>query len=201
MLIPVLVVGIILLIILFAYIAFYFRTKPILKRQLPTSSEETYQIPQSYSTGRLVAMVKNPYWIYAYWDLNPSQKQKFTSQYGKDAWERSRPTLRVYDLTGVESYTETKAPYFDLFIDDLANNWYIRVGKPRSTFYLELGRKFADGLFVPLLRSNRVTTPADSISSEIDPQWPPLEELWKSVYKAKGIPVPGSPQLRQERND
>ena len=39
-------------------------------------------------------------------------------------------------------------------INDWAQSWYIKTGKPRATYVIELGRIFPDGRFFPLAQSN-----------------------------------------------
>ncbi|MBE3571747.1 MAG: DUF4912 domain-containing protein [Moorella humiferrea] len=150
------------------------------------------ELPQKYGKDEIVLMVKDPYWLYAYWELSDAKKEELKNRFGLSAWEKSRPLLRIYDLTN-NPYDFLHAPFFEIAITEMADNWYIHTGKPCSTFCVDLGRWFPEHGFVTIARSNIVTTPADRPSEVIDPLWPPLEACWQAVEgygQAKGISSP-----------
>ncbi|WP_406676706.1 DUF4912 domain-containing protein [Moorella sp. ACPs] len=163
-------------------------TRPAAK-PLPTQVPVNQDLPQKYGKDEIVLMVKDPYWLYAYWELSDAKKEELKRRFGSSAWEKSRPILRIYDLTN-NPYDFLQAPFFEIAITDMADNWYIHTGKPCSTFCVDLGRWFPEYGFVTIARSNIVTTPADKPSDIIDPLWPPLEACWQAVErygKAKGF--------------
>ena len=149
-------------------------------KPLPDSAPASQELPTKYGKDEIVLMVKDPYWLYAYWELSDAKKKELAQRYSPDAWEKSRPLLRVYDLTD-RPYDFLQAPFFEIAISDMADNWYIHAGKPRSTFCVDLGRWFPDNGYVTIARSNIVTTPADQPSNIIDPLWPPVEACWQAV--------------------
>ncbi|GEA13855.1 MAG: uncharacterized protein PWR22_481 [Moorella sp. (in: firmicutes)] len=158
-------------------------------KPLPVPAPAGRELPAKYGKDEVVLMVKDPYWLYAYWELSDAKKEELKRRFGPGAWEKSRPLLRVYDLTN-HPYDFLQAPFFEIAITDMADNWYIHTGKPSSTFCVDLGRWFPEYGFVTIARSNIVTTPADKPSSVIDPLWPPLEACWQAVErygKAKGF--------------
>lgn len=178
------------------------RWLPARKPVVPVPSSPA-QLPARYGKNQIVVLVKDPYWLYAYWEITPGKKEEFERLYGLGAWEKSQPVLRVYNLTG-SAYDFLHAPYFEIAITDFADNWYIHVGKPSSTFCVDLGRIHPQHGFIILARSNIVTTPADQPSQVIDPFWPPLEACWQGAGVPKttkaGISSPvlvkGHPQFR-----
>lgn len=149
-------------------------------------------LPARYGKDEIVLLVKDPYWLYAYWELSDAKREELTHRFGPTAWEKSHPLLRVYDLTD-HPYDFLRAPFFEIAITDMADNWYIHTGQPSRTFCVDLGRWFPEYGFVTITRSNIVTTPADKPSSIIDPLWPPLEACWQAAErygKGRGLSSP-----------
>jgi hypothetical protein len=142
------------------------------------SEEENYYLPPLYGEDALVALVKDPYWIYAYWEVTDKTRQNFNKTYGDSMWELSTPLLRIYDLTESGAAVTLDVPFNDLQINPFADNWYINVGQPNHTYCLDLGRLLPNGTFITVLRSNTVTTPSDRIADIIDPLWPPIDAIW-----------------------
>lgn len=142
--------------------------------------EEDPFIPHYYGVNRLVAMAKDPHWLYVYWEVNTGKIKEFIHLYGEEAWQTSRQVLRVYDITGMAK--DDPCSWQEITLDPFADNWFVEVGQPERSFFLELGRVLADGRYVKLLTSNIVSTPRASISERMDEQWLGIEELYsKSV--------------------
>lgn len=189
------------------------RPRPVSK-PLPEpvkSAEEKYALPALYGTDEIVALPKDPEWLYAYWEATAAKQTEFSDQFGPGAWENSQPVIRIYDLTG--SLNPEIAPYEDVAINETATSWYLHYGKPDHTVVLDLGRRLPDGRFVTLARSNTVTMPANAPSPVIDPDWPPLEAAWPEnpgeqaeKQRSAGTSPPGwpfgisSPQIAERRN-
>ncbi|AQS59746.1 DUF4912 domain-containing protein [Desulforamulus ferrireducens] len=146
---------------------------------LPQRVQEEILLPHHYGVSRLVAVAKDPRWLYAYWEVSATTQQEFIKKYGQDEWHNSRPVLRVYDVTGLnESNSLTGHSFQEIYIDPFADNWFIQVGQPERSFILELGRLLTNGIYVRLLISNKVSTPRDSISPRLDENWMWLEGLY-----------------------
>ncbi|HHW27465.1 MAG TPA: DUF4912 domain-containing protein [Firmicutes bacterium] len=126
---------------------------------------------------RLVLMARDPSWLYAYWNV---AHEKYQEMYKKhlDEWGLSRPVLRLYDVTPGRVREHT-----DIYLNDEADNWYIRVDRPNHRLYAEIGRAFPDR-FLAFARSNEVTMPPGGISMEIAEEWAPL--AWETYYSKVG---------------
>jgi len=187
-------IGVLLLIGVAVYVAYRIRSRPALKPypRGQNAPEPQYSLPQSYGEDEIVALVKDPYWLYTYWEVTDEKRKEFERKFGKGTWEASEPLLRLYDLTGLGAAVTLETPYEDVHIDGYANNWYIHVGRPDHTFCIDLGRRLPGGTFVTIARSNVVTTPSDRVSDVIDPQWPPIETIWRTF----GPTVAGAPEVR-----
>jgi hypothetical protein len=138
---------------------------------------EKYSLPAKYGANRLVLLARDPSWIYAYWDIS---HEKYQDMYRRHLtqWEVSRPLLRLYDVT-----SGTRGENLDVYVDDAADNWYIRVAKPRHKFMAEFGVLFPGG-FVPMLQSNVVQLPPYGVSPVTSLEWAPLD--WESHYGRDG---------------
>lgn len=167
--------------------------------QKPDTTEENssskLEFPSSYGKSQLNLLVRDPEWLYAYWEITATVQSEFSRQYG-DVWNESIPTLRVYDVTN-----EDESTFYDIQIQDYADSWYLHVGKPNHTFFVDLGRVLPDGSFYCIARSNVVTTPSNRISDIIDPNWIPVDAIWDSLqaYNLEGSL--SSPELMESRCD
>jgi len=170
-----------------------FSTELTIPVALPEPPREP-ELPHYYGIDRLALLARDPYWLYAYWEITATKQEEFSNAYGPGAWSSSLPVLRLYDVTGLEPGSQT-SPYIDIGINEDADNWNIQVGKPDRSFFVDLGRRFADGRFVTLLRSNIVTTPRASLSDRTDEEWMWIEGIYRSYRYQFGL---GSPMLADE---
>jgi len=132
------------------------------------AQREPFVIPTGYGDHRIVLMVKDPWWLYAYWELDPSQERQVRSRVVPDEIGGMQSILRVYHVTGRRFPEESANASFDIALSGLANNWYIQVDAPGHDFVVEIGLLTTRGRFLLLARSNRVTTPRIGPSELID---------------------------------
>lgn len=143
------------------------------------------QIPQDYNDTGIVLMVRDPYWLYSYWNVNHETKDQIASNFGR--WENIALILRVYDTTDVKGFNGSNSNYyFDIQLNHPVNNWYIHVGGPNRTFCVDLGFIQANGSFYTIIRSNIVTTPRDNVSDVVDEEWMVIEEDFRRLYRLAG---------------
>ncbi|MGI6557959.1 MAG: DUF4912 domain-containing protein [Limnochordia bacterium] len=134
----------------------------------PDIAPSTYELPPGYNETRLVAMVRDPHWLFAYWEVQGELIERTRLEEGPDHWDGGNWILRVLDLTDQD--------YFDVGIDVYARNWYLEVGRPGHYLQLCLGRTLSSGRFVPLVYSNKTQSPPAGVSDLIDEEWMVLEE-------------------------
>ena len=145
--------------------------KVVKKAQKP--SKKTFNLPVEHQENRLVLLVRDPWWLFAYWEMTP----RFSSD-GEKA-------LRVYDVTGGD--LPSSRSYFDIRIG-AGESWYIEVGIPDREWIAEIGFLSNEGCFVSWARSNRVTTPRYGVSDVIDKEWALSDELSRKLYGLTGVP-------------
>ena len=136
------------------------RAAKFLPRELPKRlfEEERFLFPESYGQNRIRLLVRDPEWIFAYWDVKPQTLEDLAKRVGERALALSRLTLRVVDpVSGGSS---------DILLPAGARWWYVRTDSARRTYRAELGITLPSGEFRRLAESNTVVTPRVGPSPE-----------------------------------
>ena len=136
------------------------RAAKFLPRELPKRlfEEERFLFPESYGQNRIRLLVRDPEWIFAYWDVKPQALEEFAKSLGERALALSRLTLRVVDpVSGGSS---------DILLPAGARWWYVKTDAARRTYRAELGVTLPSGHFRKLAESNTVVTPRVGPSPE-----------------------------------
>ena len=136
------------------------RAAKYLPRELPKKvfEEERFLFPESYGVNRVRLLVRDPEWIFAYWDVSASAMKDLGKSLGERALALSRLTLRVIDpVSGGSS---------DILLPPGARWWYVRTDSARRTYRAELGVILPSGEFRRLAESNTVVTPRVGPSAE-----------------------------------
>ncbi len=159
-----------------------------------TASEAAFSIPSGYGEDRLVAMLQDPWWIFAYGEIRPSPERAVRGQLLPQEVSGLQSVLRVYDVTGADYPTQPAHRSFDIALSGLATNWYIQTNAPGREFIVEIGLLTSGGRFLMLARSNRVTTPRFGPSDVIDELWATSDEAyWKLFGSIAGVGMGASP--------
>ena len=140
------------------------------------AEERPWEFPAGYGDNRIVLMVRDPHWLFAYWEINDRRRAELGAELGAEVFRRSRELLRVYDTGDWR--------FFDLDLSGGARSWYIKVPAANRTYCVDIGYLTPDGKFVTAARSNFVTAPLDRMSDVIDEQW--LIPDWDRLYALSG---------------
>ncbi len=152
--------------------------------------EPWYDLPQRYGDHRITVMVRDPWWLYAYWEVDPGREQALRDTIKRQGEESMGSCLRVYDVTDVEFNGTNAHRFFDIELTGMAENWYIHVEQPDRSYIVDIGIKSRSGRFYTLARSNQVRTPRVGPSDQIDEEWMcPDEDFWKLFGLAGGFGV------------
>lgn len=143
--------------------------------------DEIYDLPEGYGDNRIVIQVRDPYWLFAYWEVSQRKLNSVVEKYG-NALHNARRVLRVYDITAIAFNGNNANSFFDITINDVAKNWYVNVGNPGRSYCIDIGLVLADGRFVVFARSNFVTTPIDGPSLVTDEEWMIVEDDFNKLY-------------------
>jgi hypothetical protein len=131
-------------------------------------------LPAGYGKDRIVAMVRDPYWLHTYWELTRHAIQRAEAALGQE-WHGARPILRLLDVTTNDITSTSERIVRDIEIHGGCNNWYIDVANPPRSYRIDIGYLARSGRFYVLARSNVVTTPRAGISDVIDENWADLD--------------------------
>ncbi len=134
---------------------------------------------------RLVVMVRDPYWLQAYWELTRQGVERARAALGQH-WHGARPILRLVEVVRDGTTSNVRKVARDIDIHGGVNNWYVDVDNPPKSFQLELGYVAEDGKFVCLTRSNVVSTPPVGTLKPMDGNWAGVAEDFDRVYALSG---------------
>ncbi|MFH1777199.1 MAG: DUF4912 domain-containing protein [Candidatus Omnitrophota bacterium] len=168
---------------------FYTGVQPAAAEAVDTETPpyELNEVPAGYGDNLIVLQVRDPYWAHAYWEISQEKRTEIEKKYFLSL-DLARCALRVYDVTGVRFNGTNANFYFDVEINNVADNWYINLNKPGHSFCVDLGIFTASGDFVVIARSNVINTPLDGPSNIVDEEWMVVEEDFNKLYgMAQGI--------------
>lgn len=132
---------------------------------------------------RVVLMVRDPYWLHAYWDVTRSTIERVRASLSEN-WHTARPVLRLLEVD--EATTGSEQIVRDIEVHGGVNNWYIDVYEPPKSFRVALGYLSANGQFHTLVRSNTVRTPRVGSCDAIDKNWADIAENYEKVFALSG---------------
>src|SRR3989338_1456598 len=105
--------------------------------------EAVRELPGNYGDNDIFLMVRDPYWIYAYWEIQKEHEESVLQRLGGNRNE-IKSILRVYDTS-----KNNLVAFFDIDLTGFAKNWYIE-GQPNRSYVVEIGLLHNDGRFLPL---------------------------------------------------
>jgi len=134
---------------------------------------------------RLVVMVRDPYWLHAYWELSRQSMERTRAALGQ-RWHTSRPILRLVEVAQDGTTSTVRKVVRDVEIHGGVNNWYVDVYDPPKSYQMDIGYLAPDGKFFSLARSNVVTTPRCSSAASADGNWEEVAEDFDRIYALSG---------------
>jgi len=153
-----------------------------LKRKLASAKNLALSDPSNAAQeDRLVVMVRDPYWLHAFWELSQRSVDRAQAAMGQH-WHTSRPVLRLLRIeeAGISSLER------DIIIHGGVSNWYIDVQNPPCDFRLEIGYLAENDSFYCLARSNTVQTPPAGTSDAVDDNWKHVAQQADRIFAMSG---------------
>jgi len=176
------------------------RTKVLKKQQIRAGSAKFYtggiqageggpravsssvgELPSRYDQDKLLLQVRDPWWLYAYWEVRGRTLDGLKNSLGDDFYQ-ARRILRVYDVSYIIFNGKNAHRFFDIQINEQTDNWYIDTGGPGRSWCVDLGLLLPGGKFITILRSNIVQTPLDGPSWITDEEWSIPEDMFSRLY-------------------
>jgi hypothetical protein len=130
---------------------------------------------------RLVVMVRDPYWLHAYWELSRRSVQRAEVAMGPH-WHAARPVLRLHEVSRNGTTSAARKAVRDIEIHGGVNNWYIDVQNPPKSYQVEIGYLAPGNRFFCLGRSNVVHTPMPGSADTFDRNWAEVAKECDRVY-------------------
>ncbi|MDR1894749.1 MAG: DUF4912 domain-containing protein [Spirochaetales bacterium] len=140
-----------------------------------TRVEESFPLPGEYNENRIVLLLQDPSWAFAYWDIRPADVEELKT---------SRPPgqlfLRIYEMAGTPGARSAKASrtspgvdprtvqdFYDIPLNYRDSNRYINLPKTGAYYCIELIAFFRAGEKI-LARSNIILSPHPNLRTEQD---------------------------------
>ncbi|MCC7473969.1 MAG: DUF4912 domain-containing protein [Pirellulales bacterium] len=130
---------------------------------------------------KLVVMVRDPYWLHVYWELNPRSVERAQSALGQH-WHATRPVLRLFRV-GADGAADLLR---EIMIHGGVSHWYVDVQNPPQQYRMEIGYLTAGGQFYCLARSNTVVTPPAGTSDSVDENWADIDQNADRIFAMSG---------------
>lgn len=140
-------------------------------------AKNQYYLPSAYNDNRIVLLARDPFWLYAYWEISREKKNNFFENFGSKLWDKSVPVLKISNASKNES--------FYVGINEFSNNRYINVSDSNNIYTAEIGRMVSDRFFISLASSNHIATPGDNISLNTTACFADYRALWMGTSKPK----------------
>ena len=138
--------------------------------EAPVPAKSGKVLAGGYTKDRIVVVVRDPYWLHAYWELTHQSVQRAEAALGQD-WHGAKPILRINDVSSQDTTSTAEGVVRDVEIHGGCNNWYIDVPQPPKSYRVDVGYISKRGQFYVLARSNVVTTPKAGQSDTLDENW------------------------------
>lgn len=114
--------------------------------------EDLGELPEAYGTKKLFLSARDPYWLFAYWDLSWQQFHEYAAKA-----HDGKIFLKIFEDNGNEVLQSQ--------ISDHVRNYYYHAQKPNLTFFAELGYyRHGDHAFEVISRSGQANAPRDHFS-------------------------------------
>jgi uncharacterized protein len=139
---------------------------------------------------RLVVMVRDPYWLHAYWEISSRSVERAQTALGQH-WHGTRPILRLFKVSADGSAALER----DIPIHGGVRHWYVDVQNPPCQYRMEIGYSSPGVRFYCLARSNAVTTPQAGTSDSVDENWVDVDDNADRIYAMSGGYTPQGTSL------
>jgi hypothetical protein len=134
---------------------------------------------------RLVVMVRDPYWLQAYWELSRASIERARVAMGQN-WHAAHPVLCLHEITSDGANVGAHRVVRHIEIHGGVNTWYVDVKDPPKTYQMEIGYQAPGGKFYALARSNVVSTPQSAPGGAFDRNWAGVAHDCDHIYALSG---------------
>ncbi|MCK8827183.1 DUF4912 domain-containing protein [Natroniella acetigena] len=137
-----------------------------------------YQLSEEYGENKIVMQVKNPTSVHLYWGFTDELANQVLSKLGYHDLSELPLVLRLYDLTINKQYNiNTTLEHKD---------WYINELNPGHNYLVKLGVIEDEMKFHPIIESNPIRTPRNTVSDNLDQDWMTVKDKLEKIYFLSG---------------
>ncbi len=123
--------------------------------------EDEYPLPERYNETRIVALLRDPLWAFAYWDLKDSEVQTHLENP-----EFQGLFLRICEIEATgERGGEVVRDYFEIPVKTSDSSWYINLPSAGRSYNIELRCREGENDLL-LCRSNSLHSPLGEVARE-----------------------------------
>ncbi len=152
---------------------------------------ESMEIPADYGVTRIVAMAKDPAWLFTYWEITAERFMELEKKFKND-WTKCTMALRTYDRAAKS--------HSDMNISYEARAYYVNV-TPGGRYQIAIGVITPAGKFVTIAESAIIETPSGRMSDRVDEKWVIPDDVYDRVFAASGgyevVAGGGSAEMRK----
>jgi len=146
--------------------------RPAREPREPPYVDRGQPIPETYTQDKLSALVRDPNWIYVYWELSGPKAKELLDNFGADRLRAAQWILKVHNLT--DGSTKEVPILLESY------SWYLNVPED-SEIAVELGCYLEDAHYLRVLKAAKVATPRSRPSDKVDDHWAVLDEQFKKM--------------------
>lgn len=117
--------------------------------------DEEAALPEAYGTGKLVLAVREPRWLYAYWDLTARQQRRYNAL-----------SADGHLVVRIHTGTVAEHPVTEVHVHPESRHWFIQVDAAEMRYVAELGYYRRRRQWMTITTSTPVVTPADTVSAD-----------------------------------
>ena len=144
-------------------------SKKNIQKSISFSDEQ--ELPSHYGTTYLKLLVRDPFWIYAYWEISETAWKSLNEKFSSNEISGAQTILRLYEVSLVDFNGKNANHYFDIGVGAYTNNWHINLWEDNVSYVGEIGIRIQSGEFFALSRSNCVNTPRVGYSPRTEQMW------------------------------
>ena len=128
--------------------------------EIEAQEKADYPLPERYNETRIVALLRDPLWAFAYWDLKDSDIDPLSQ-----SPDFKELFLRVCEVLPDPATGPDGPGYFDIPVKVSDDSWYINLPNPGKSYFIEL--RCATGIKEILLcRSNEIHSPLGEVAPD-----------------------------------
>jgi uncharacterized protein len=128
------------------------------KNQNEDSAFEQSTIDHSPTKGELQMKLVTPSKVIVYWEASKIPEKVISLFYNRK-FEELVHIVRLYDVTDIIFTGKNEHHYYDIAVPYNKGHWFIKGLTANRSYVAELGVKFKEDDFFPVLRSNSIQTP------------------------------------------